>query len=145
MKKLLLIGLLFIAITGCKKEGTNKTTSQIEVIYDFYPNGEPSTIVYTSIKDGKTITLNNVTTPLKGPNLYHSYKISDYVKPGDHIKLEMSCSKQVNGYKIYVNHVRDGGNGHTYESPLTGKATIVNTSGTYKAVLEKTFTEADFK
>lgn len=145
MKQLLFIGLLFLAIAGCKKEANNKVSQQFNVKYNFDTSGEPSKITYTSIQEGKTITLINITTSPGVSNIYPAYKVQDYVKVGDYIKLEMSCSKQVIGYGIYVTQTKDGANGSITDRPMLGKAKIVNESGTYKAVLEHTFIADDFR
>jgi len=146
MKRLIyLLALPLVFIASCKKEESKKASSQLKVIYNFETIGEPSKIVYTSIKDGKTITLNNANTSPGASNVYPAYKISDDVKLGDHITLEMSCSKNMLGYSINITQVIDSGNGNTYERPIVGNPTKSNSGGIYKVTLDHTFTSDDFR
>lgn len=146
MKKL--IYLLFFVISslqiGCKKDNSNKISSQGNVNYSFNTNGEPSKITYTSVQEGKTITLTNITTTPGPSNIYPPYKVLDHVKVGDRVKLEMSCSKNIVNYGIYISHIKDLGNGVTNSLTIAASSNIILESGLYKVILEHTFTKSDF-
>lgn len=139
MKKLILLFLLAsLSIFGCKKD--NSTTQAIEVHYNFNMNGVPSDISYTSISNNKSIALNNVTTAEITAGVYKAYSVTDFVKPGDQVHLEMNTTTKVVGYIIYITYIKHLANGDTIDPVIASK--IVSGSS---VMLDKTFTTDDFK
>lgn len=149
MKKLiyLLIATSVVA-TSCQKENANnKLSATTEVHYNFYMNDIPSYVSYTSIKDGKTISYNDVMMPAKTAGVYPAYVVKDYVKPGDVVHLELSNTKKSPvGYEVEISYTKQLDNNTVVETPIKreSNATLDN-SGKYYIVIDHTFSSEDFK
>jgi len=146
MKNLLLLILILLALTGCKKIEPNKLSSKTEVHYEFITAGAVAQIIYTSISDNKTITVENITTPavVAGQIKYHT--VVDFVKSGDNVNIKMILKPVQTGYYISITREKDLSNGTKVKTAFQINPSI-STDNTGKVIIsvDKKFTAEELQ